>query len=91
MEAFRQTTADAARLSPVLVLVDERGHDPQLSYIVNPPDYSGPVLVCRHPQTDQEIAELQTAFPDRRLLRFDPKTFRLLQAPAADTVPSTRP
>jgi hypothetical protein len=82
---------------PCLILVDERNSDPQLSYIINPPDLSGPVLTCRHPGTAAEIAELSNAFPERMLYVFDPATFQLTKsdssvqsrdAPAATDLPT---
>jgi len=62
---------------PALILVDETGTDPQLSFIINPPDYDSDVLVARLPATDVEIAELQSHWPDRSVYRFDPQQFSL--------------
>jgi hypothetical protein len=35
------------------------------------------VLVCRLPSKASDLVELQQAFPDRTLYRFDPATFQL--------------
>lgn len=60
---------------PALILVDESSADPQLSYIVNDPEYASDVLVARLPMTLLETADLQDAFPERHFYRFDPGTF----------------
>ncbi len=78
-ERFRRLSQSAAIRKPCLILVDESGSDMQLSYIVNPPDLEGEVLVCRLPQNTVEEVELQSAFPDRTLYRFDPETFEMLK------------
>lgn len=65
--AFQQIAAKVADKGPCLLLVDETGTDQQLSYIINPPDYQAPALVCRLPQTPAEQRQLASAFPDRRL------------------------
>ena len=72
-EYFNRTIADPAIRKPALILVDERGSDPQLSYIINPPTLDSEVLVCRDPSTAPELAELRAAFPDRTFYRFDPR------------------
>ncbi|MCA9060227.1 MAG: hypothetical protein KDA85_17080, partial [Planctomycetaceae bacterium] len=74
---FRQLTTNAAASGPILVLVDESGTDPQLSYIINPPDLQGPVLVCRRPDSSEDIQTLQRAFPKRRLMQYDLATLQL--------------
>lgn len=76
-ELFNRLVSSKAVQRPCLILVDERGSDPQLSYIVNPPDLTGDVLVCRHPATVEEVRQLSDAFPDRAVYVFDPETFRL--------------
>lgn len=77
MEYFGRLVSDPSVTKPALVLVDEEGTDPQLSYILNPPDYQGKVLTCRLPATDQETAALQQFFAERTLYVFDPKQFDL--------------
>ena len=57
---------------PALVLVDERGIDPQLSYIINEPDMDGELLVCRRPETAAEIEDLAAAFPGHTIYHFTP-------------------
>jgi hypothetical protein len=76
MEAFQRTAKAVSGGRPCLILVDERNGDQQLSYVVNPPDYSGPVLVARLPKTVPELAELQQHFRDRTAWIFQPETFR---------------
>ncbi|MEZ6059762.1 MAG: glycosyltransferase family 39 protein [Planctomycetaceae bacterium] len=82
MKQFQNVVGDDAVAKPALILVDETGTDFQLSYIVNPPDYSGPVLVCRMPESPEEIDDLQAAFADRRVYVFDPVAFSLTEVPA---------
>ncbi len=77
MEQFRRMTHDPSVLHPALILVDESGTDPQLSYIVNPPNLQGDVLVCRKPALESDLQLLQQAFPDRTLYNFQPTTFLL--------------
>ena len=72
----RLTTSDQIR-HPALVLVDEGTSNPQLSYIINPPDLSGDVIVCRLPETAAVIDELARAFPEHHLYRFNPESFAL--------------
>ena len=90
-ELFNRLVNSAAVQHPCLILVDERNSDPQLSYIVNRPDLSGEVLVCRHPETNAEIHELSNAFPERILYLFDPETFQLtrLESSAQNSAEST--
>lgn len=76
-EQFRRLTRNPELNHPVLVMVDESASDPQLSYIVNPPDLQADVLVCRKPAEVSVIAELKAAFPDRSLWVFNPETFAL--------------
>jgi hypothetical protein len=76
-ELFNRLVNSSAVQHPCLILVDERNSDPQLSYIINPPDLSGDVLTCRHPGSAAEIAQLSKAFPSRMLYVFDPETFQL--------------
>lgn len=74
MAIFHERIQRLEPQSKVLVMVDESGSDPQLSYIVNPPDLQARVLVCRLPQSVAEVAELQQAFSARVLYVFDPQT-----------------
>lgn len=76
-EQFQRLCDSAQVRHPCLILVDERQADPQLSYIVNSPDLSDDVLVCRLPQDSQTLNELTDAFPDRSFYVFDPATFTL--------------
>jgi len=79
-ELFNRLVNSTAVQHPCLILVDERNSDPQLSYIVNPPDLSGDVLVCRHPENEAEISELSNAFPEHSIYVFDPETFQLTKS-----------
>ena len=79
MEAFQRTAKVVSGGRPCLILVDERNGDQQLSYIVNPPDYSGPVLVARLPESSAALAELQQHFRDRSAWTFQPETFRFMR------------
>lgn len=76
-EMFRGLLASDTVKKPALVLVDESASDPQLSYIVNDPEYRNDVLIARLPETAAEIRELQQGFPDRTLYQFDPQSFRV--------------
>lgn len=76
-EQFRRLTDRPELSHPILVLVDESASDPQLSYIVNPPDLHADVLVCRKPADVSAIADLKAAFSDRSLWVFNPETFEL--------------
>lgn len=76
-EYFRMLTNSDRIQHPALILVDERGSNLQLSYIINPPDLSGDVIVCRLPEDPHVIDELAAAFPDRPLYVFNPETFEL--------------
>lgn len=72
MHQFQQQTQAADIRRPALILVDESAADPQLSYIINPPDYDSDVLVCRLPATTERLAAVQSAFADRTCYVFDP-------------------
>lgn len=76
-EQFRRLTNSSEVHHPCLIMIDEQDSDPQLSYIVNPPDLTGDVLVCRKPALDSEVSELKAAFPTRELYEFDLRTFEL--------------
>jgi len=76
-EYFRRLTTSDQVQHPALVLVDERGTNQQLSYIVNPPDLSGDVIVCRRPEDAAIVDELAKAFPGHHLYTFIPESFRL--------------
>lgn len=73
---FNQSVQHETIHKPALILVDESKSDPQLSYIINPPDLDADVLVCRRPETDvdTQVRELQRRFPNRHLYSFDPTT-----------------
>lgn len=79
-EFFRRMTHSSDIERPCLVMVDETKSDPQLSYIINPPDLTGDVLVCRLPSSTSEVATLHLAFPERTLYRFDPESFEFTLA-----------
>lgn len=64
---FELAVASKTNEQAVLILIDEATADPQLSFIINPPDYSGKSLVCRLPRSEQELASLKHVFPDRTL------------------------
>ena len=72
LHQFREEFGSSRYVKPALVLVDERGTDPQLSYIINSPDLDDDVIVCRRPKTEAEVGELRAAFPDRTIYHFDP-------------------
>jgi len=76
-EQFNRLTHSPLVSRPCLVMVDESTADPQLSYIINPPDLNSDVLVCRRPASASEVSELHKAFPDRTMYVFDPNTFQL--------------
>lgn len=76
-EMFRRLVNSPEVQHPCLIVVDERNSDPQLSYIVNPPDLSGTILTCRHPGSDLEIRQLSKAFPERTVYVFNPESFQL--------------
>ena len=78
---FQRSVQHPAIPKPALILVDEAGSDPQLSYIINPPDLIAEVLVCRRPETDAEVDELRKAFPDRSLYGFDPSSRSFMPLP----------
>jgi len=76
-EYFHRLTMSDQVQRPALVLVDEGKSNPQLSYIINPPDLSGDVIVCRLPEAAAVIDELAHAFPEHHLYRFNPESFAL--------------
>ena len=78
-EQFRRAVEAPDIRKPALVLVDEMNADPQLSYIINPPELNSDVIVCRQPTTASEIDELQVAFANRTIYLFDPRTFSFKQ------------
>ena len=78
-ENFHRLTTSNQIQHPALVLVDEGTSNPQLSYIVNPPDLSGDVIVCRLPEAPAVIDELANSFPGYHLYRFNPETFALTE------------
>lgn len=80
-EVFNRSVEQPGIHKPALILVDETATDPQLSYIINPPDLMADVLVCRRPSTGSEVDELRVAFPDRSLYEFDPKSHRFQLLP----------
>ncbi len=67
---FHSAVEAASAEQATLIFVDETGTDPQLSYIINPPDYAGRSLVCRLPRTPEELKAVQAAFPNRQLYYF---------------------
>ena len=74
-EVFQRITDSDVVAKPALVLVDETASDPQLSYIINDPEYLNDVLVARLPETEAKIQQLQLDFSERSLYRFDPESF----------------
>ena len=85
-EYFNATVASAAIRKPALIMIDERDADPQLSYVINPPDLESAVLKCRYPTSRQEVQDLQAAFPARTIYTFNPATqvFRRWDASGGD-------
>ena len=77
MQQFRWLMDSPAVTKPALILVDESGSDPQLSFIVNAPDLTGDWIVCRLPASEDQMNDLRNAFNDRFFYRFDPRTFTL--------------
>ncbi len=76
-EYFHRLTTSNQIQHPALILVDEGSSNPQLSYIINPPDLSGDVLVCRLPSDPEVVDELAQAFPGHHPYAFNPETFDL--------------
>jgi len=76
-EYFHRLTTSQQIQHPALILVDEGSSNPQLSYIINPPDLSGEVIVCRLPRDSAILDELAQAFPKLHLYKFAPETFEL--------------
>ena len=74
---FQLLTTSDMITKPALVMVDEEGSDPQLSYIINPGDYDSDVLVCRLPTSDAYVHELSNHYEDRTLYVFSPREFTL--------------
>ncbi|MCA9035800.1 MAG: glycosyltransferase family 39 protein [Planctomycetaceae bacterium] len=77
LQQFQWQVESAEIRKPALILVDENGADPQLSYIINPPDFQSEALVCRLPETAEQLHDLRQKFPGRQCYRFDPETFTL--------------
>ena len=77
MQQFRWLMDSPAVKKPALILVDESGSDPQLSFIVNSPDLTGDWIVCRLPASEKQMDDLKNAFAGRFFYRFDPLTFAL--------------
>lgn len=76
-EYFRRLTTSNQIQHPALIIVDEGSSNPQLSYIINPPDLSGDVIVCRKPADAKVVNALADAFPQHHLYAFNPETFDL--------------
>jgi hypothetical protein len=76
-EYFHRLTTSQQIQHPALILVDEGSSNPQLSYIINPPDLSGEVIACRLPSNITIVEELAQAFPQHYLYKFVPETFEL--------------
>jgi hypothetical protein len=76
-EYFHRLTTSSQLEHPALIFVDEGSSNPQLSYIINPPDLSGDVLVCRLPADAEVVDELAQAFPGYHRYTFNPETFDL--------------
>ncbi|MEP3478747.1 MAG: hypothetical protein ABJZ55_05825 [Fuerstiella sp.] len=68
---FELAVAEVSQQQRTLILVDESGTDPQLSFIINHPSYQGQSLVCRLPRSRKELVQLVQEFPDRKLYYFD--------------------
>lgn len=77
MKQFQLLTQSKLVQKPCLILVDENDTDPQISYIINPPDLHSAILVCRLPRGASALTELRQAYRDRTFYVFDPKTFEL--------------
>lgn len=71
-EFFNRIVSGPKISKPALILVDENGSDPQLSYIINEPELDTDTIVCRLPVTEVEFNELSQAFSDRKVYVFDP-------------------
>ena len=81
MERFRRMVNSKDIVHPALIMVDEASSDPQLSYIINPPDLQGEVLVCRKPLQSETLHQLQQIFSDRTCYLFHPETFTVQLLP----------
>ncbi len=66
---FQQAVQAESIKKPALILIDESQTSVQLSYVINPPDLTGDVLVCRRPASTEE---LKSAFPGHTLYIFQP-------------------
>lgn len=77
MAQFNELKASESLQRPCLILVDERGENPQLSFVINPPELNADVLVCRRPTKNEGLDDLRQQFPDRVLYEFDPTGFLL--------------
>jgi hypothetical protein len=84
MAQFQHLIAAPAVTKPCLILVDESAADPQLSFIINPPDLKADALIARMPasppvsQTDHDAwIALRRMWPDRTVYRFDPAWMEL--------------
>ena len=75
---FQRLTTSDMITKPALVMVDEEGTDPQLSYIINPGDYDSEVLVCRLPTSDEDVNKLSNHYNDRTLYVFSPQELSLI-------------
>ncbi len=83
-EYFHRLTTSQQIQHPALILVDEGSSNPQLSYIINPPDLSGEVIVCRLPSDTAILDELTRAFPQHHLYKFAPEMFELNEVSPAN-------
>ena len=73
LDYFNRVNASELVKKPALVMVDETNSNPQLSYIINPPSMNSEVIVCRLPESENEVHELAAAFPERNLYVFVPE------------------
>jgi hypothetical protein len=91
MAQFQHLIAAPAVTKPCLILVDESAADPQLSFIINPPDLMADALIARMPasppvsQTDHDAwIALRRTWPDRTVYRFDPARMELTRLAVPD-------
>lgn len=82
MHQFQLRTRSDRIVRPALILVDESQSDPQLSYIINPPDYQSDVLVCRLPESAEQLDQVTAAFAERTCYVFEPESMTV--RPLAD-------